>query len=490
MSRTDKPRAVLYARISLDKAGEGQGVERQLTDLRKLAKAEGWKVIDEIIDNDVSAYSTAKRPGYARLLELVEADTVDVVAAWHASRLWRRTKERVEALDLFAGHRVDVKCVSGASFDLSTATGRSVAVMLGEIDTMESAIKAERVAAATVQRVASGRASGGLGYGWRKRTDDAWELDPKPSKIVREIVTRIAAGDTLRGITDDLNRRGIPAPGAVYSKPKRGRLNPDGTLWAHSSVKKIAQRPSNIAKVQHRGEIVAEGTWPPIVTEAEYEACLAALEDIRTRRTRNPAGVSARKHLLSRTEVAVCGVCDGPLRAQTKQGKYGKPLAIYICEAGCVGRGRAPVDELVTQVALERLSMDDVTDLLASEPLQRAASIDVELDNTRAKIDDLDERYTAGKVTAATYDRLVPKLERRIVELEEEARTARVASSSASNVLETFTGRRKPETVWEGLDVTGRLAVLEAIGMRVRILPRQRSGPGFEPETVEIGWSA
>ena len=75
-TKTNKtaPKAVLYARISLDKAGQGAGVERQLTDLRKLAKSEGWKVVEEIIDNDVSAYSAAKRPGYSRLIELIATE--------------------------------------------------------------------------------------------------------------------------------------------------------------------------------------------------------------------------------------------------------------------------------------------------------------------------------------------------------------------------------------------------------------------------------
>ena len=487
---SERPRAAIYARISLDKSGEGAGVERQLADLRKLAKAEGWLVVEEIVDNDVSAYSTAKRPGYSRLLDLVESDALDIVAAWHSSRLWRKTLERAEALDLLAGHRVDVKCVSGPSFDLSTATGRSVAVMLGEIDTMESAIKSERVAAATAQRVAAGRSSGGLGYGWRRISTGEWEKDPDAAPIVREIVTRIGAGETLRGITDDLNDRGIPAPGATYAKPKRGRLNPTGTKWAHSSVKKIAERPSNIAKVQHRGEIVADGSWPPLVTEKQYDRALVALERIRTTRAPNPTGQASRKHLLSRTDVAVCGVCGGPLRGQTKRGKYGKPLEIYICEAGCVGRGRAPVDELVTAVALERLSRDDVSDLLASEPIRERLGTERELDDLRARLADLDERYTAGKVTPTTYDRLVPKLERQIASLEESTRALKVSTAAAAHALTPFTGRRKPATVWESLDVTGRLAVLEALGLRVRILPRERRGPGFEPETVEIGWAS
>ena len=45
--------AVIYCRISSDRAGEGLGVARQQEDCEKLAKQLGWKVARVIIDNCV-----------------------------------------------------------------------------------------------------------------------------------------------------------------------------------------------------------------------------------------------------------------------------------------------------------------------------------------------------------------------------------------------------------------------------------------------------
>ena len=54
--------AAIYARISSDQDGTTLGVQRQLEDCRKLAADLGWQVVDEYVDNDLSAYSGKRRP--------------------------------------------------------------------------------------------------------------------------------------------------------------------------------------------------------------------------------------------------------------------------------------------------------------------------------------------------------------------------------------------------------------------------------------------
>ena len=43
---------------------------------------------------------------------------------------------------------------------------------------------------------------------------------------------------------------------------------------------------------------------------------------------------------------------------------------------------------------------------------------------------------------------------------------------------------------WESMSVAQRRAVLETLGIEVVLLPREKHGPGFEPETVRIDWKA
>ncbi len=59
---------VIYARISSDREADGLAVARQLADCRRLAERKGWSVVEEYVDDDVSAWSGRERPEYARML--------------------------------------------------------------------------------------------------------------------------------------------------------------------------------------------------------------------------------------------------------------------------------------------------------------------------------------------------------------------------------------------------------------------------------------
>jgi hypothetical protein len=51
---------VLYLRIAKDSTGKRLGVWRQRADCRALAKARGWTVVEEYVDNSISAYKKTK----------------------------------------------------------------------------------------------------------------------------------------------------------------------------------------------------------------------------------------------------------------------------------------------------------------------------------------------------------------------------------------------------------------------------------------------
>ena len=124
-------KAGLYARISQDEHGTEKGVQRQLEDARALAEARGWEVVGEWADNDVSAYSGARRPGYQALMESAAAGEFDRIVVYMTSRLWRSRRERAEAMDLLADRRISVAAVSGPELELASASGRMVAGILG-----------------------------------------------------------------------------------------------------------------------------------------------------------------------------------------------------------------------------------------------------------------------------------------------------------------------------------------------------------------------
>lgn len=463
----------IYARISEDELGTEAGVRRQLEDGRALAEARGWDVVAEFSDNDVSAYNGSARAGYQELMRRAEAGEFSRIVCYHTSRLWRSRTERAAGIGMLAAARVSLVAVKGPDLDLSSAYGRGMADLVGAFDTMESDVKSERVARAALQRALEGRASGGVAYGWRRVREvgadgkvTSWHdvVDEEQAAVVRDIVDRLLAGEPLRRIADDLNARGVPTPKAAGE-------------WRNSTVRKLALRPNNIALRVHRGEVIGDAAWPAIVDRDKHDRVVALLSDPKRATTRS----AARRHLLT-YGIGECGTCGSVLRHVTMKRSRGREHHLYACEAqGCVGRAADKVDQLVTDFVVERLTRPDAADAFAPDA---AAAIDASdrADAVRARLDQAADRYADGEIDDRQLARITERLRPQLVEAEQKAREAR--RSAAADVLDGIVGPEAAKT-WEASDVHRRRAILEALGVRVRILPT-RPGPGFEHRDVAI----
>lgn len=452
----------------------------------------------EFSDNDISATHGDQRPDYDRLMATVDAGQVDRIIVFHTSRLWRNRRERAEGIEKLKKAGVSVLAVKGPELDMSTASGRMMAGILGEFDTAESEIKGERVARAALQRAHEGRANGAVLYGWRRiyQVDDQGRRvgfrdveEPATADVVRDIVSRLLAGQTLRAVTADLNERGVPAPGSGQRRKHRANGQTDeGTKWNKTSVKKIATRPANVGlRVHHRGrkdEALIKAAWPAIVEQDDHDSVVALLA-----KPENAAGSvarpGARVHLLS-WGIGVCGVCGAHLRVGPRgNAKHGAKKLLYVCDAkDCVGRDRDRVDAFVGKVIVERLSRDDVSDLLVGDDgamqgaLERAEGI-------RARLRRVADDFADEKITDEQLHRITARLRPQLAEAEAAAHAMRM-NPHIGLVLD-MAGERAAE-VWESYTVTQKRAVMGVLLEGVRILRVNRRGPGFDPTTVEINW--
>lgn len=471
--RTDQPLAVIYGRISLDAAGEAAGVRRQLADGRALAKRRGFRVVAELSDNDISALSGDYRPAYAEVLELVRQGAVSAVIVWQTSRLWRNRRERVEAVELFAQQGVSVLACRGPELDLSTAYGRALAGLLGEFDTLESEVKAERVARAAQQRAEDGNPNAGLGYGWEKTGKHDYRPHPDQAPIVAEITRRLLRAESLKAIAADLTARGVPASHA------KG--------WGPSSVRKIALRPSNAGiRIHHRGrptERLYAGTWPALVSREDWQQVTALLTD-PARRMTAPERPGARRYLVS-YGIGECGVCGARLRVSTRRGTTNRRAdqSYYVCDAaGCVGRNQQRLDQLVREVVVGRLSQPDAAGLLAGDSSAIDAALQA-ITDARTKLDGAAELFAAGQIDAgqlaAVTSRLRPQLDAA------EADHRRALAARGAEALADVAGPRAAEA-WDGLAVTQQRAILRALGVRVIVKRSAKRGPGFDPDAVHF----
>ena len=250
----------VYLRISEDRDATLRSVDNQRSDVLQLVERLGRTVAAEFVDNDISAYGDKVRPGYKALAEAVAAGPCSV-AVWAVDRLYRRPRELEALLDLVEHHAVRIETVRGGSIDLNTHEGRLQARLLVSMASYESGHKADRIRLAARRSAERGDWHGGRKFGYQLVGDGSAVLDPIEAPIIREIVDRFLAGESIRSITTWVEALGI--------QTLRG-----GVCWHTNTIRQILASariaglrayepkdggPSNIFR-----STVGPGRWPAI----------------------------------------------------------------------------------------------------------------------------------------------------------------------------------------------------------------------------------
>lgn len=485
-------RAAAYGRMSEDDQAQREGVDEQITRAEAHIDRRGWNRVDRFRDDNLSAYSGRKRPGYDALMAEVETGRVDTIVVRHLDRLWRDDLEAATGRAICRRHRVLIAEYGGIEYPMWTAHGQHMARTMSGNGTFESDVKAERVREAAERRAEAGRMNGPCPYGWRRdhvrtvggRAMDSREVeDTEAAAVVRDITHRLLAGESLLAVTRSLNDRGVPSPGAqlTFRHKQRAIDNPDGARWSKTSVKKLAIRASNAGlRVWHAGkpdERLIAGNWPALVDEMDWRRVVALLS-AQDRRTARPA---SRQHLLT-WGIGSCGVCGGHLRMAHRT-KARVPY--YVCAAeSCVGRRQDYVDELVGAVVAERMSRPDALDWLAPDGRELLEAIQ-RAQEARDLLATAGMKLASGEWAVETVDAVTmetrPKLETA------EADIRRLTAATDYELLVEMAGPVARER-WAAASLGQRRAILAALQLRVVVLRTGGRGPGFDPESVRIEW--
>lgn len=368
-------RAVIYTRISQDKTGEQLGVERQEAECRELAERLGYEVTRVYRDNDISATKGLERPGFERLLK----DKPPVVIVWHTDRLVRVTRELERVLDSVGA----VHAVTASDLDLSTPAGRAVARTITAWATYEGEQKAERQRAAHRQLSQSGKP-------WWRQRPMGYETDgtlrPDEAELIRQAYREFLRGAALREIA-----RQWAASGYRLLNGKE----PGG-----SDVRRILLSARNAALRTYHGEVVADASWPAIVSEETWLAALAKLHDPKRRAGSSPHGRQPQ-NLLSGLDVVTCAQCGSTIKMGDKASNYSR----YACYGKCIAYPQPWLDAVVLlhlvaalphhRAAAEALATDDTA--------ERARELEDALAGLEHKRDELAEQYATGELTVGAY---------------------------------------------------------------------------------------
>jgi DNA invertase Pin-like site-specific DNA recombinase len=115
-------RAALYLRVSTT----NQDTERQEDQLRAVAAARSWKIVEVYADNGISgSKGRDKRPAFDRLHKDAVRRRFDIVMAWSVDRISRTVKDLVAFLQELQAAKVDLYLYRQA-VDTTTPMGRAM----------------------------------------------------------------------------------------------------------------------------------------------------------------------------------------------------------------------------------------------------------------------------------------------------------------------------------------------------------------------------
>ena len=451
--------AAIYARISRDRIGAGLGVDRQLADCQELAVRLGWTVAAVHTDNDLSAYSGKPRPGYRALLADLSAGTIDAVIAWHTDRLHRSPTELEHYITVCERTGAPTHCVKAGVLDLTTASGRMTARILGAVARQEVEHSIERIRGQKMHAARAGRFRGGrrpFGYeadGVTKRPDEA--------AAVADASQRVLYGESLSSIAREWNNAGLPSS--------------TGHLWTPVSLRRVLLRARNAALVEHHGQEIASACWPALVGEDVWRALRVLLGDPARRRA------SSNEHRWLGSGLYRCGRCGDGTAVRSATDTGGRK--VYRCKrVAHLARSAAPIDEFVTMVVLARLSRPDARLLLRQAPDENIDALRDEAAALRVRETELIAMFTDGVIGRAGVVEGKARISARLSEL-----SKRMANAAAGSSLLGFADAADVTEAWQAASVSRRKAVIDTL-MTVTLLPTGRGMKTFDLDTVKIQW--
>lgn len=301
----------LYARYSTERQSEAS-IADQLRICREYAGARGWPILAEHSDEGISGAALGNRPGARLAIESVRAG--DCLLVTDLSRL-SRSQDLAPLLTRLRHRGVRVIGVQDG-FDSDARHARMQAGLSGIMSEEFRAMVADRTRSALELRARTGQATGGKAY--------------ENAEVVREIFARFAAGESMKAIASDLNRRDVPSPGADW-KPRarpRGRwlvstlhamLHNERYIgrqvWNRSQWLKDPDTGKRIRRERPRAE------W--IVQECDRMVDEETWERVQARFTVRKGRGGAPRWLLS--GILECATCGGKMIV------YGGDQHRYVC---------------------------------------------------------------------------------------------------------------------------------------------------------------
>lgn len=397
------------------------------------------------------------------MLAAMETGKVDAILCWHTDRLYRNMKDLERVIEIADANQVEIRTVQGGTLDLSTSAGRMVARILGSVARQESEHTSERRKRANAQKAAAGEwTTSRKPFGY---TITGEPLEPE-ADAVRKAVADVLAGKSLRAIAREWNASGLQTSGSA-------------THWRSPMVKRILVNPRYAGLVVHRGQVVGQGNWEPLIDEDTHRGAVAFLTDP------SRGAYIGFERLYQGSSVYFCGVCGSRLFGWKPSG--GKPRAYACPTRRHVRRQGEALDDYVSAIVVRRLSQPDAIALVTPSMSVDIARLHGQRMGLLARQEELAALFAEGSVSAAQLKRGTAELGSAIGLLEADLAAATQSSPAAALVDGQRRSVSEMEKRWSQLsgDIRGKIVDQLLI---VTVNPSPRGLRRFDPAYINVAW--
>jgi len=320
-------RCAIYTRKSTD-----EGLDSEFNSLdaqREAAEAyiasqrhEGWVALPNRYDDGGFSGGTLERPGLQRLLQDVEAGSVDCVVVYKVDRLSRSLLDFARIIEAFDRGGVSFVSVT-QQFNTTTSMGRLTLNILLSFAQFEREIIGERIRDKVAATKRKGKYCGGmpvLGYDV-DRERKCLVVNPQQAELVRHIFLRFIQTGSTTKLAQELNAQGHHTKSWTT---KTGKLH-SGRPWNKAHLYSLLNNPLYIGEVSHKGERYP-GEHEAIVPRRLWDQAHAIFAtNHRARASQSRAETPALLKGIIRC--AHCGCAMGP----TFTKRRGKLYRYYLC---------------------------------------------------------------------------------------------------------------------------------------------------------------
>ncbi|MET7855702.1 recombinase family protein [Streptomyces sp. NPDC005318] len=484
---TRRPRASLYARLSVAADAENVSLEGMIDDMRALCEREGLEVLEPVHVDDGKSGGYRDRGEFEAWLDDARSGRCEVLVPYHTDRLTREgLNVAATILDTIEGknpatgrpsHR-PVRLVDCFGLDSNHGDAfRFRFVIQAEVGRSER----ERIRQRSKDRARrlrrAGRWGGGtppFGYKAIENPDGpGWALTIEPTEAhhVKEAAEALlkAEPDPLNRIVRRLNHAGV--------KPRRARE------WSRVTLAKVLTGDAIMGRATENGRPLRddEGNiltpWPAVLTAGQVAAIRAVLAP-------NPAApYSGGRHparLLS--TLLSCQGCGATLQVYRRRSRTQNPAPVigYRCTArsqggtcgGPVSVTAGPIEEYLTDCYLTTVGhMPMYRERAIVSGVEELATVEADIRDTLADL--------ATAADAETFARL-QRLQARRDELADEEPERRTELVATGLTMSEF---------WAQAMVDDRRELLADAFEELILLPGRRGPKGFDPARLVVRWA-